>query len=102
MGVRMKTPFRKESFRVVDGVRILTENQISRLSDPALKRYRRIALAKQQVWHNSVLRFCCEVCREVISRREATDQEKRYIRMYDYLVAAANREKQRRERLNTN
>lgn len=86
----------EESVRIVDGFRILTEAQIATLSDAALDRYRRIALANQQWWHDSVTQFCCEVCRDVIYQERATGVTEQRIRMFDYLARATTREKRRR------
>lgn len=83
----------KEPVRIVDGFRILTEAQIAALSDAALDRYRRIVLAKQQRWHDSVTHFCCEMCRDVIYQERAVGEIAQRIRMFDYLARATAREK---------
>ena len=87
--------------RVVAGMRILTEDQISKLGDNSLRLYRRKVKHRQRLAHAHAVYWCCtprsSLC-NTTGERDLTKDEIDDIKMYDYLSAACARELKRRQK----
>lgn len=89
-----------KQIQVVCGVRILTENQIQKLSNSAFRDYRRKVIIARDWAHRQLLVYCCGTpCSNVVYVEKATPKQAQDIRTFDWLGNACNREKERRATL---